>query len=102
MSKNNIPQFIAKLVFYSLALVLFAWTASLTRSFLQVALPEKPVVAWLGLAVFDIGMLAWLIVFIYYAEGTAQSAISLIGVVLDFVGVAVMVWSEIMLSLIHI
>lgn len=56
---------IARGLFYGVATVLVLWTASLTYSFVRAVLPQ---VHWLvpifALVVFDVGMLAWLKVFL--------------------------------------
>ena len=90
---------IARFVFYAVAITLLAWTASLTVSFLTAALPG---VFWLvpilGLVVFDGGMIAWLLVFIGYAEGNIQRAVAISLTVIDLIGVGLMVLAEILLD----
>jgi hypothetical protein len=86
-------------LFYGVATVLILWTASLTYAFVRTALPQ---VHWLvpifALVVFDIGMLAWLKVFLDYAQGSGQRAVALIMTLFDFLGVGLMVLSEILLG----
>lgn len=90
---------IARLTFYTVALVLFAWTASLTVSFLSNSLPGVFwIVPYLGLVVFDGGLVAWLIVYMHYAQGNMQRAIALILTAFDLIGVGLMVIAEILLS----
>ena len=89
---------IAKTVFYLLAGVLLVWTASLTLSFLGRALPEIKLAKYFALAVFDIGAVAWLLVFIASAEGIAQRVIAVLACVLDLVGIGLMVVAETMLG----
>lgn len=96
---NDISKFAAKLIFYLVALVTLFWTASLTVSFISTALPNSHfLVPYLALIVFDVGMIAWLYVFLRYAQGTIQRGTALIACAVDFVGVALMVMAEIMLG----
>ena len=90
---------IAKFLFYAVAIVLLVWTSSLTYSFLAMALPGQMwFVPLLGLVVFDVGMIAWLFVFLSHAEGAIQRAASIILCLFNFVGVGLMTISEILLS----
>lgn len=89
----------AKGLFYFVMVVLFLWTASLTYSFVSNVLPG---IAWyvplFSLVAFDVGMIAWMVVFIDYAEGSGQRATALALCVIDFIGVALMTLSEIFLG----
>jgi len=90
---------IAKFLFYAVATVLLLWTASLTVAFVSNALPASHwLVPYFSLVVFDGGMLAWLIVFLYHAEGSGQRVIAIASTLLDFLGVALMVIAEIFLG----
>ncbi len=90
---------IARGLFYGVATVLVLWTASLTYAFIHAALPQ---VHWLvpifALVVFDVGMLAWLKVFLDYAQGSGQRAVALSMTLVDFLGVGLMVLAEILLG----
>lgn len=90
---------IAKGLFYGVATVLILWTASLTYSFVATALPQTHwLVPLFALVIFDIGMLAWLKVFLDYAQGSGQRALALILSLFDFLGVGLMVLAEILLG----
>lgn len=90
---------IAKFLFYAVAIVLLAWTSSLTVSFLSMALPNMFwMVPLLGLVVFDVGMVAWLFVFLSHAEGAIQRAVAITLTMFNFVGVGLMVIAEILLN----
>jgi hypothetical protein len=90
---------IAKGLFYGLVAVLFLWTASLTYAFVSTALPQSHwLVPFFALVVFDVGILAWLKVFLDYAEGSGQRAIALLLCLFDFLGVGLMVLAEILLG----
>lgn len=90
---------IAKGLFYGVATVLIFWTASLTYSFVSTALPQTHwLVPLFALVIFDVGMLAWLKVFLDYAQGSGQRALALILSLFDFLGVGLMVLAEILLG----
>lgn len=90
---------IAKFLFYTVAIVLFVWTSSLTYGFLSMALPNAFwLVPLLGLVVFDAGMVAWLFVFLSHAEGAIQRAVAIILTLWNFVGVGMMTIAEILLD----
>jgi hypothetical protein len=90
---------IARGLFYGVATVLILWTASLTYSFVATALPQTHwLVPLFALVIFDIGMLAWLKVFLDYAQGSGQRALALILSLFDFLGVGLMVLAEILLG----
>lgn len=90
---------IAKYLFYGVAIVLFTWTASLTVSFLQSVLPNAFwMVPYLGLVVFDGGLIAWMFVFLSHAQGAIQRATALGLTVFNLLGVGLMVIAEILLD----
>lgn len=92
-------KFIARTVFYIVALVTLAWTASLTYTFVSDALPNMGVIVpAFALIVFDGGMLAWLIVYLHYAEGAGQRGVSMFATVFDLLGVGLMAIAEIFLG----
>lgn len=94
-----INRTIAKFLFYAVALTLLLWTASLTVSFLQSVLPNSFwLVPFLGLVVFDGGMVAWMFVFLSHAQGAIQRSIALILTVFNLIGVGLMVIAEILLD----
>jgi hypothetical protein len=90
---------IAKYLFYAVAIVLFTWTASLTVSFIQSVLPNAFwAVPYLGLVIFDGGLIAWMFVFLSHAEGAIQRATALILTIINLLGVGLMVIAEILLD----
>lgn len=90
---------IAKFAFYFVAVVLVLWTSTLTYSFVAMALPSSSwFVPLFALVVFDAGMIAWLVVFIDYASGNWQRAVSIITCVFDLIGVGLMAFAEILLG----
>ena len=93
---NNLMTTIVKALFYLLAAVLLVWTASMTLAFVGVALPNLPVAKFFALAIFDAGAVAWLLIFIYAAEGISQRAIALMLAIFDLLGVGLMVMAELL------
>jgi hypothetical protein len=90
---------LAKVAFYGVAIILLLWTGSLTVSFVSGVLPnEHWLVPYFALVVFDVGMLAWLKVFIDLAAGTGQRATALILTLFDLLGVGLMAMAEIFLG----
>lgn len=90
---------IARGLFYGVATVLILWTATLTYSFVATALPQTHwLVPLFALVIFDIGMLAWLKVFLDYAQGSGQRTLALVLSLFDFLGVGLMVLAEILLG----
>lgn len=99
MQHHTLARTIARLTFYAVAAVLFLWTASLTYTFVAGALPNLGwYVPLLSLVVFDVGIVAWMTVFLNYSEGAMQRAIALLACALDLIGVGLMVIAEILLG----
>ena len=74
---------IARGLFYGVATILILWTGSLTYAFVATALPQAHwLVPLFALVVFDVGMLAWLKVFLDYAEGSGQRAVMVLAEIL--------------------
>lgn len=88
---------IAKAGLYALALVLIGWTGYRTTHLLQLT-TDNPVVPYLGLAVFDGGLLVWTYYFLHGAEGTAQRAVALSGGLLNLVLVALATAADVWLG----
>ncbi len=92
-------KFIARSLFYFTVASLLAWTSLLTYLFVSQALPELGLVApAFGLVVFDLGMLAWLLVFLHVASGAGQRGVALVATALDFAGAGLMGAAEIFLG----
>ena len=87
------------IVFGLISVVIFLWTAYLTTSFLSMVLPSSFwVVPYLGLVVFDGGMIGWMFVYLYLAEGSMQRSIALGLTVFNLIGVGLMTIAEIVLG----
>lgn len=90
---------IAKGLFYAVVTVMLLWTASLTYSFVAGVLPKAHwAVPLFSLVVFDAGMIAWLKVFLDYAQGSGQRAVALVASLFDFLGVGLMTLAELFLG----
>jgi len=74
------------------------WTASLTYAFISTALPNQPITRYFALVVFDVGMVSWLMIFMFGAEGIAQRGIAFLLSLFDLIGVGLMVYAEIFLG----
>jgi hypothetical protein len=97
ISKNK--RTATKIIFGLISAALLMWTAYLTVSFLSVALPGAFWLApYLGLVVFDAGMIGWLFVYLYLAEGAMQRTIALGLTVFNLLGVGLMTIAEIVLG----
>lgn len=96
---NPVNGQLARFVFAGVAIFIFGWTASLTYTFVGAALPDMPwYVPLLALVVFDVGLIAWLFVFLHLAKGIQQRSIALVTTIFDLLGVGLMVLAEILLG----
>lgn len=99
MKNSGMKKQGAKIIFGLIAVALFTWTAYLTVSFLNMALPAAFWIApYLGLVVFDAGMLGWLAVFLYLAEGATQRAVAIGLTIFNLLGVGLISMAEIILG----
>ncbi len=87
---KKIFNVIGKIIFYIFLVLVFAWTASLTIAEVAIILPNDKIAPYFALALFDGGSLAWLMAWIGHAKGTPQRAISLVMLVIDLAGVALL------------
>ena len=69
---------IAKGLFYLFAFIVVAWMVTNTKGMLDMVFPGNAIIPWLGLAVFDVGAVAWLVVFLRDASGTGQRSVSIV------------------------
>ncbi len=81
---------VASLIVLVVAGGLMIYSASRTLALLQMTLPSgQKDVAFLALLAFDGGLIAWLLTFMFGAEGAWQRAIAGVMVVVDLVGVVI-------------
>jgi hypothetical protein len=93
-----ISGFASKVGFYLFCAVVFAWTASLTVSFVGQVMPGSAIAPFFALGVFDGGALVWLVVMLSLAQGVGQRTVALLMMVFDLLGVALMSVSELFLG----
>lgn len=76
-------------IFWLLIAGMLFFTASRTVSFIQATLPqESHFTGYFALAAFDVGIIAWAVVFQHVAKGSNQKAIALTMVIVSFLGLA--------------
>lgn len=84
---NTIWKWIARVMFYAVAVGLFVYAASRSLDFITATLPaSQKLVGYLGLLATGGGAIAWLAVFLFHAQGTAQKGLSVLFVVIDLLG----------------
>ncbi len=81
--KNKLGQLLAT----ALGVLLLIYSASRSLDFVEMTLPaDKQILAYFALAALDGGILAWLLSHLYGSNGSWQRAISLIMIIVDFIG----------------
>jgi len=84
---TTILKYAAKVFFFVLAVMLIAWSASRGLDFIQSTLPEgQKANGYFGLAGTEIGMLVWLLVFMYAARSIGQYVTAGIMTLVDLAG----------------
>lgn len=82
---------LAFILLMAMGLVLLVYTASRSLDFIQLTLPDdKKILGYCGLVALDGGLLLWLFNFLYGCHGPFQRGISILMVVVDFIGAMVM------------
>lgn len=95
---KSVLGYATKILFYLFVLAILVWSGSLTVSFVARVMPGDAIRPWFALAVFDGGALAWLLVFLFMAQGLGQRAVSLLMLAADLVGVGLMSFSELLMG----
>ena len=86
MSKSTM-KWIARVMFYAVSLGLLAYAATRSLDFITSTMPaNQKLVGYLGLLATSGGSIAWLAVFLFYAQGTAQKGLSMLMTVIDLLG----------------
>lgn len=74
-----------------LGIALLIYSATRSLDFISLTLPEdRQVLAWFGLAALDGGLIAWLLAYLYGSSGAWQRGISILMVLVDFIGAVAM------------
>jgi hypothetical protein len=90
MKSERLRNWIATVVFSLLGLIVIGFSIKLAYDVMVILFPNDPVLKFMAIALFDGGVIGWLLAYIAKAKGTPQRGISLIMTVLDFIGVAAM------------
>ncbi len=86
-----ILRFVSIVAFFVIGGGLLAYAASRSLDFVQSTLPDKDqVLGYFALLATSGGMLGWLLVFLYRADGIIQRGTALLMVVIDFLGEAIL------------
>ena len=82
---------IGSLLITVLGAALLVYSASRSLDFISLTLPpDRQILAFFGLAALDGGLVAWLLNYLYGAKGSWQRAISMLMILVDFVGAVAM------------
>lgn len=95
---ERLRKWFAKTVFTLLGLVVIAYSVKLSYDVMTILFPNDPVLKFMAIAVFDGGVIGWLLSYMNVAKGTVQRGISIMMTVGDFIGVAAMVIAGIYLG----
>jgi hypothetical protein len=98
MKSERMRKWLATAVALLFGIAIIGFTIKLTYDVMTILFPQDPVLRWVSIALYDGGVIAWLLTYIARAKGTPQRGISLIMTVLDFLGVVAMVIAGIYLS----
>jgi hypothetical protein len=84
---KSLWKWIARVLFYAVTIGLFLYAAARSLDLITATLPpSQRIVGYLGLLSTGVGAVAWLIVFLYHAQGTAQKGLSMLCVIVDLLG----------------
>ncbi len=84
---KSLWKWIARVLFYAVAIGLFVYAASRSLDFITSTLPpSQRIVGFLGLLATSGGAIAWLAVFLYHAKGIAQKGLAILFVIVDLLG----------------
>jgi hypothetical protein len=90
MKNERMKKWIATTVFSLLGLVVIGFSIKLAYDVMAILFPNDPVLKFMAIALFDGGVIGWLLAYTVKAKGTPQRGVSLLLTVLDFIGVAAM------------
>ncbi len=98
MKSERMKKFVTGIVALLFGIAVIGFTIKLTYDTMTILFPQDPILRWVSIALYDGGVIAWLLTYIARAMGTPQRGISLVMTVLDFLGVVAMVIAGIYLS----
>jgi hypothetical protein len=90
MKSERMKKWMATTVFSLLGLVVIGFSIKLAYDVMVILFPNDPVLKFMAIALFDGGVIGWLLAYTTKAKGTPQRGVSLLLTVLDFIGVAAM------------
>lgn len=91
MKSERINRWLASAVALLFGVSVIGYTIKLTYDVMVTLFPNDPILRYVAIALYDGGVIAWLLTYIARAKGTPQRGISLLMTVLDFLGVVAMV-----------
>lgn len=86
---------ISKIMFYVLIVVLLVLNASYTMTFTSTLFPNDMIKIWGSLLLFDVGAVAWFLLFLSTAEGAGQRGVSLLMGIIDLLGSLIIAGAEV-------
>lgn len=98
MKSERMKKFVTGIVALVFGISIIGFTIKLTYDVMAILFPQDPILRWVSIALYDGGVIAWLLTYIARAKGTPQRGISLVMTVADFLGVVAMVIGGIYLS----
>jgi hypothetical protein len=98
MKSERMKKWMATAVALLFGVAVIGFTIKLTYDVMTKLFPNDPILRWVSIALYDGGVIAWLLTYIARAKGTPQRGISLLMTILDFLGVVAMVIGGIYLS----
>lgn len=98
MKSERMKRWTASAVALLFGISIIGYTIKLTYNVVSQLFPQDPILQYVSIALYDGGVIAWLLTYIARAKGTPQRGISLMMTVLDFLGVIAMVIAGIYLG----
>lgn len=82
---------LGRLLATGLGVMLLIYSATRSLDFISLTLPaDKQILAWFGLAALDVGVIAWLMAYLYGSGSAWQRVIAFGMVIIDFLGACAM------------
>jgi hypothetical protein len=98
MKSERMRKWMAGAVFALLGLTVIGFSVKLSYDVMSILFPKNLTMRVMAIALFDGGVIGWLLAYIAKAKGTHQRGVSLSLTVFDFLGVAAMAIAGIFLS----
>lgn len=98
MKSERMKKWTAGAIFAALGLIVIGFSVKLAYDVMALLFPSDALLKYMALALFDGGVIGWLLAFTTIAKGTPQRGISLTMTVVNFLGVAAMAIAGIFLG----